>query len=490
MLHGVRTAIAKAIAPSSSDSIYDALNPKGRRRKASRESNKPEDLLMTQNRRDDMTANAKDVYRNVATLQWMVRQTKNFCCTMDVQFQTPDHGLNAALREVMSRDCEAENIDFVGRMDWDDMRRAAMGLQLTVGDMFFVPLQEGTLQAVTGIDCRNPRSIDAGDRWIGGARLNKRGRVTNWNFREKKLVNTTLETVDRPLPARNVWQYIQSEDGLNQIRGVAPINVVLNGTRDVYEGIDHALAKLKLDQMMGVHVKYKDGGGEDDIGSSATAEGDEPDNDDTTDDELHLDFGAGPVVVQREDVEDVKLLTAGNPAKDTQEFLKFCILVALIALDLPYNFFDASASHFAGNRAAWILFERSCMTRRKTQIRLHKRMTNWRLWQWFLPTTLGGTGEFALPRGMSSIRDIKYKWVPRGLPWWKPQEELNTQLQAVAAGLKTMQGVCDENDLGIYEENLKQLQMEHLKAKEAGFDLQMNGQKLSVSLQKLIGGAA
>lgn len=487
MFDGQGSLVTKALTPSASDQIYDSLNPKGRRRKASRESNKPEDVLMTQSRRDDMNANARDVYRNVATLQWMVRQTKNFCCTMDVQFQTADDGLNRALREQMAIDCEAENIDHVGRMDWDDMRRFAMGQQLCAGDMHFLPLQERTLQAIAGTYCRNPHDVRSDERWFRGAKLNRRKRVTHWNFREAKLDNSSKDS-DRSISARKVWQYIQSEDGL--IRGIAPIDTVLNSTRDVYEGIDHTLAKIKLSQMMGFHVKYKDGEGGQGFGNEVNREGGEPDNDEDTDDDLHLDFGAGPVVISREDIEAVNMLTDGNPAKDTQEFLKFVILVCLISLDLPYNFFDASASHFAGNRAAWILFERSCLQRRKTQIRLHKRMTQWRLWQWFLPESLGGTAQFTLPTGVNSVRDLKYKWVPRGLPWWKPKEELDTQLAAAAAGLKTMQGICDENDLGIYEDNLATLESEFAMAQSRGFNLSLNAQKLPVTLQPITGGDA
>lgn len=473
------------LTPSAStDAIYDSLNPKGRRRSASRESIRPEEVLLTQSRRDDINANAHDVHRNVALLQWMVRQTLNFCCTFDVQFMTRDDGLNTALRELMARDCQAENLDYVGRMDWDDHRRVLESLKLTTGDAFIVPLRERRIQALEGTVCRNPRDGQFGARWVNGAQLNARNRVIRWNFRDERLDRmNTVDTTDKAIAAGNVWQHVQYEGRLNQIRGISPINTILNEIRDVYEGFDHARAKMKLDQIFGAHVKYREG--EDDpVANEVDADGNPADNDGNTDDNLHMDFGSGPVVIARDDIEDVKLLQGTNPSQNTQDFLQLCIMVALIALDLPYNFFDTAHTNFFGSRAAWILYERSCMARRKAQLRLHKRMTDWRLLQWTLPEDMGGTGEIALPRSFT-LEDLRYRWIPRGMPWWKPGEELDANLVAVASGLKTMQGVCDENDLGIYHENLKQLKREREQAEALGFSLMFNPNKLAASLQPM-----
>lgn len=473
-----------AVPQASGDDVYDALNPKGRRRKASRQSIRPEEVLMTQSRRDDITANAYDVYRNVAMLQWMVRQTLNYCCTFDVQFQTPDDGLNQALRDNMTRDCKAENLDYVGRMDWDDHRRVLESLKITGGDSFVIPLREHRIQALEGTVCRNPRNGGGSDRWCKGARLNRRNRVMEWNFRDESLVRHHEELRDKRIRARNVWQHVQYEGRLNQIRGVSTIMAILNELRDVYEGFDHARAKMKLDQIFGAHVKYKDGGGDpgNPVARTTNEDGGAPDEDDETPDELHMDFGAGPVVVDREDIEKVDLLMSNSPAKDTQEFLKLCIMVALIALDLPYNFFDAAHTNFFGSRAAWILYERSCMARRKSQIRLHNRMTDWRLWQWFLPIDFGGTGELTLPKSLS-IEDIRYTWIPRGIPWWKPKEELEANAAAVAMGWKTNQDVCDENGFGLYSDNLKKLARERDEAERYGFVPSFNAGRLLGSLQ-------
>jgi hypothetical protein len=140
----------------------------------------------------------------------------------------------------------------------------------------------------------------------------------------------------------------------------------------------------------------------------------------------------------------------------------------LKVLDLPYNFFDEAHTNFFGSRAAWLLFERACFARRKTQDRLHRKMTIWRLWRWVLPVEMGGTGELALP-GSMQVQDINFRWVPRGVAWWKPQEELDTALRSVAAGLKSMQDVCDEHGFGDYLDNVREIQSERDELARLGY---------------------
>lgn len=462
------------------DDIYDALNPKGRRRSSTQTTVRPEDQLLTGSRRDRLDSNALDVWRNMSLMAWMIRRTLDYCCLWDFQPQTSDDGLNKALRALMIRDCEASRIDYVGRMDWDDMRRVAEALKILTGDMFFVPLQEGTLQAIEGSFCRNPRSPE-GSAWVNGGKLNKRGRVVSWNFRvHKQQQQYSYDYEDREVSARNVWQHVQYEGRLNQIRGSSPIAAVLNECRDIYETFDHARAKVKLDQLFGIAI-FENKDEDEDIAKVVNADGDEEDTDPDTPEE-HYDFGGGPVVLRRTVGEQVELLQANNPGKNTQDFLKLCIQVALKALDLPYNFFDEAHTNFFGSRAAWNLYERSCWARRQTQLRLHHRLARWRQFQWTLPVDLGGTGEITLPKSMA-VEDIAYRWVPRGLPWWKPDEELGTNLAAAACGLKTMQGICDENNLGLYEENLATLARERDEAQRFGFVMNFNPNKLSASLQ-------
>jgi len=449
----------EAVSSATEDQHFQALNPKNRRRSA-RRTLANEDRLLTDRRREAIASNAMDVWRNMGLLAWAIRRTLDYCCLWDFQPRTKDPGLNDALKQLMARDDEPEQIDYYGRMDWDDMRRVAEVQKILSNDCFFVKLAEGTLQLIEGAYCQNPRDLDRRDQkqWISGAKLNASGRVVAWNFRQEDPLTGIRK--DRDVRAGNVWQHCQFEARPNQIRPQSPLVAALNEFRDVDETFDHMRAKVKLDQLFGIAFTRKE-----------DAEAfDDPDEDETeqkTADKT-IDFGNGPAVFDLDDYEDVKSIESGNPATNAQDFLKLCIQVALKALDLPYNFFDEAYTNFFGSRAAWILFERACYARRKTQLRLHKKKTLWRLWRWVLPVDMGGTGELILPASMR-IEDIQYRWVPRGIPWWKPQEELDTALRAWAAGLKSGQDICDEYGFGDYLDNVREIQAEREELAKYGF---------------------
>jgi hypothetical protein len=468
------------------DDVYDALNPKGRRRTASTTTIKPEDLLMNSSRRDQMDANAQDVHRNFSLLQWMIRQTINYCTLFDFHPTTKDEALNKDLRFLMTRDCEPENNDYVGRMSWDDMRSVAESLKIVAGDCHIVPIQEGTLQLIEGSYCRDPRDKKDG-RWLSGAKLNARNRVMAWNFREFDMSSGyhASNYRDREVPASRVWQHIQYEQRANLVRGLSSISAALNEMRDLYETMDLARAKIKLEQLFGIAI-FRNPDDDEDIADAVNENGAEEDTDPETEQEEFYDFGKGaPVVMDRTVGEKVEILQANSPGSNTIEFMRLCIQLVMLALDLPANFYNPSETNFFGSQAAWTLFERSCHRRRQSQLRLHKRMTRWRQWRWILPTELNGTGEIALPRSMS-IDDLTYKWVPRGVPFWKPTEQLSAGLGRVAAGLTTMQGLCDETGSGLFEENLQNLRHELTKAEKLGFRMRINTARLDVTLEDML----
>ena len=219
-------------------------------------------------------------------------------------------------------------------------------------------------------------------------------------------------------------------------------------------------AKVKLDQLFGIAFSRKEDAEAFDEDSDAPGSQDQA--------ARVVDFGQGPAVFDLDEGESVSAIQSGNPATNTQDFLKLCIQLAVKVLDLPYNFFDEAYTNFFGSRAAWLLFERACHSRRKTQLRLHNRFTNWKLLQWSLPVEFGGTGELSLP-GSQLITDLRWRWVPRGIAWWRPQEELDVALRSVAAGLQSMQDICDERGFGDYLDNVAEIMREREQLAAMGF---------------------
>jgi capsid protein len=59
--------------------------------------------------------------------------------------------------------------------------------------------------------------------------------------------------------------------------------------------------------------------------------------------------------------------------------------------------------------------------------------------------------------------------VPRGIAFWKPQEELDVALRSVAAGLQSMQDVCDTWGFGDYLDNCREIAKEREELASLGY---------------------
>jgi capsid protein len=104
-------------------------------------------------------------------------------------------------------------------------------------------------------------------------------------------------------------------------------------------------------------------------------------------------------------------------------------------LNIPYSFYDESHTNFFGSRAAWLHYDRSCMDARDDQLELRREYTIWQLRGAIRDQRL------VLPASMG-IQDLRWEWVPVGMPWWDPAKEVKGFESAMANALDTPQRIC------------------------------------------------
>ncbi len=459
---------------------YDAVQTTKNRRTVSGNI-RPEDKVLDRTGRQRLSSNAMDLHRNAILFAWAIRRHLDYTTIFDFQPLTGDDGLNRDLRDLMERDNRPENCDVGGRHSWQRMRRLAEVRKLLDGDCGILQLRGGKVQGLESHQIRNPQLLARADmaRWEQGVKLAAGRRAVSYCLGDRDQYGQATERV---ISATQLMLLGAFEGRFDQIRGISPIAGALNEFRDVYETKELMAAKVKLDQIFGVAFLRDQGAGSlaDEFGTDGDTES-ETDTDQEPTAPPSYDLGQGIKGFDLDKDEKIELIQSSNPSTQTQSFLELSIAIAIKALDLPFNFFSESSTNFFGSKAAWIQYDRSCISKREDQLELHRRYTIWRMFRWMMPADFGGTGEIVLPRSMDMV-DVKWKWVPRGMPWWNPNEELTVDLMAAAAGLKTLQQICDERGLGIWTDNLKGLSAEFETAKSLGFTLAFQPQKLPLSL--------
>lgn len=78
---------------------------------------------------------------------------------------------------------------------------------------------------------------------------------------------------------------------------------------------------------------------------------------------------------------------------------------------------------------------------------MRRRWANWRYAGWLLDRTL------TLPRTIRPDQ-LRYEFVPLGMPWWKPSEEITGDLKAIGGGLDSPIRVVKERARGDIFDNI------------------------------------
>jgi len=422
---------------------YDAIESSGRRKAITRQPTR-EDALLTGSKRRKLQETAADLSRNLSLAAWMVRRHLDYVSQFEFHGRHEDDRLNDKVERLMWEDSRPSQCDVAGRFNREKMFRVAEARRVLDNDTFLVKLRDGRLQGLQGDLIRDPAGEGRTSEIVDGVRLGRYGRHLSYAAHKRESNNKVVFA--KWLAARNVIHYGFFDRYSNdQVRGVSPISSALNPLRDVYENFDYALAKAKVSQLFAIsfYRNAEDGigyGEEDEAGPLGDEDGDGEDEPQG----YKVSFADGPIQLDLDPGDRAEFLESKQPSSEFQDFTKLVIQVALKALDLPYSFYDESATNFFGSRAAWLHYERSCKDKRDDQIELRRNYTVWKMQGWIK------SGRLTLPRGMT-IADYDFEWVPIGMPWFDPLKEINGTLQAIKGGLDNPQRACRSTGSDFYD---------------------------------------
>lgn len=406
-----------------------------------------EDLELRDMARRLLTTSTRDLARNFSLVAWMVRCHLDNVSDFAFRAKTKDTGFNVALNEWVDNVWSLpENFDSAGRHSFPDLRRLWAAHATFDGDILISRLKNGRVQTIEGDRIQTWGGIpfeqlgitDAS--WVqNGVWTNEYGKPIGYMvFRRPPQWGGLLW--DRMVPAKfaDMLGYYFRYD---QLRGISPLSSCANVLRDVYEGFDLALAKMKQIQYFGIQVTRAAG---DEFGAHEVREGETDPLDDPAKPRYSIDLGAGPWINEMDPGDEMKVVESDTPSTSSQGFLQAMILVGLKALDLPFSFFDESHTNFAGSRMAGIRYEQSCKIKRHRLRLLLNKITRWRL------GLAIADGEIQLPGSMQPA-DVRFDWAHSGMPLFNPIQEISADVAEINAGISSPQKKCRERGTDFHE---------------------------------------
>lgn len=418
---------------------YDAAeNPHGRRKSTATRVTS-EDAVLDKTKRTKTIASARDMVRNFAIAAWAVRKHLDYVTQFTFQCRTKNKEFNREMEKRVGQWSSRFSFDVCNRHGLPRFIRLMEARAVTDHDVGIIRLDSGQCQAIESDRIQNPSKIPKGERWTQGVRTNAQGAALEYGVRNRGTGGKGYDE-GRRVPAQNMWLHGYF-DHFDQYRGISPLVASINSMRDVYEGIDFGLAKLKVEQMFALAF-YRE---------AKTAVGPlDPDADVDEVGGYEVKLDGSSMVLDLDPGDRAEFMKSDAPGGNTTTFLQAVIAIALKSLDIPFSFYDESFTNFFGSRAAWLHYERSCKDKRA---RIDEFLQWWVRWRMKLEII---SGKLRLPAGLN-LADPFWEWVPDGMPWWDPVKEINGDNMAIKGGFTTPQKVVKQRGGGDFYDNIDQI---------------------------------
>lgn len=410
---------------ASGGSTYDAVSAKGRRQQPTGILRSEDDELRPGDRKMALSA-TNTLNRNFSVAAWAIRSHLNYVSTFAFQARNENEALNSKLESLVAEKSKAENFDITGRYSRQRFIRMAEMRRTIDGDMGMVKLRSGHAQAVEG-DCVRtpdgglPEGYGASD-FIHGVRTNIAGRPLEYCICKRTRSSdaggaSSRFEFDRLVPAK-FFMHFGYFDRFNQVRGISPLLAAFNSFRDVYEGCDYALAKMKVSQLFGLVFSREKNGEEETTLGPPVAE------DDSEGYKVDLKRG-GPFSLDLDDGDKAEFIESRSPSSEFQSFAQVMIAIALKSLDIPYSFFSENFTNYSGARQALLQYQASAAIKQQDVRELLDKWLRWQLFLWSVDGELPGV----------DISTVKFEWIAKGMPWIDPLKEVTANTAAITAGL-------------------------------------------------------
>lgn len=413
-------------------------------------STKSEDQELSPQKRKALVSESRDQQRNFTLAGFALRKHLQFVSYYRFSAETPNREFNRALERRLDAWKRRENCDGARRSAFDELLTLVESHRAVDGDVGILRRSDGRIQIVEGDRIKNPPDADV-EKWVNGVELDRDGvakRYAIWS-RDR---NGTL-VYERNVSA-DVFDLIAYRTRRDQIRGVSLFAPAVKMISYLYDGLDYALAKLKLEQMMGIVTKLDDGGNL--VGVSGT-------DPNVVGGALREKFGRDLLHIALKTGEEAAFMESNNPSQNFQSFTELVSRLIFASLDLPYSFFDGSKTNFFGSKGE---FEQYLDTVEKKQAPTIATLNEW-IFDWLLPNWIT-EGSIQLPSGwtVDKVRE-DCGWKGSGLPYWRLFEYVKQTQTAINGGLVDPYALADSFGES-FTRNIEKLKQAREYAQENG----------------------
>ena len=226
-------------------------------------------------------------------------------------------------------------------------------------------------------------------------------------------------------------------------RGVSPLLTALNEAADVRETWEWLVVKAKASAIFGLAFTRT---GDDE---PFPTQGEPNTTNPATEGEAYSSQVAkaiksrGLINLDLDPGDSVTEIQSSTPNPTVVPFTRELIRSILLALDIPFTFYDSLTASFSARIADRNEYEESCESKRDKNISVLDEMYGGWLFPMWEKADLFGFGK-ALKKAKMSPDEVsaELRWVPAGKPWLDRTNEMSGHILALTAGVTSTPRIC------------------------------------------------
>ena len=429
-----------------------------------------EGFILTPQKRERASATARDDRRSFTILAWMIRRHLDNVSRFTPHFRSKDKDLTRVVNKLLYWHSRRNQFDVLGQHGRDEWMRMFEACKVISGDAGGLKVKGGKLQGIEGDRIAKPSDIPADapkklgdvtedglliDKATGfrsGFCLCKRAGDRGQTLEFERLVDTTDMIYDGYWPER-----------FDARRGVSPLLTALNESADVQETREWMIQKVKNSGLFG--LKFTRTG----VDEMPGIMGNEPATAAPTTEtatyaaQVAASIRARSMInLDMDQGDDVSEIESATPYPPAVELTRELIRSVLLALDVPFTFYDSLTASFSARIADRNEYEEACEWKRDKNICV---LTD--VYDWLIPTW-EAADIFGLSKAMQAVKIsaeelcASLRWMPNGRAWLDRSNEMSGNILSLAAGMSSIPRLCASYGEDAYE--IAEEQKEYLES--------------------------
>lgn len=411
--------------------------------------------VLTGAKRQTASATAREDRRNFSLLAWMIRRHLDNVSRFTPHFRIPGDDksvkeVNRIVKMLLDWHGRPRMFDALGKHGRDEWMRMFESCKVISGDAGGLKCKGGKMQGIEG----DRLALPTGTAIPGAEKATEEGIIKNKDGSRKAWVlckrsgsrgeSLDFESLieDKDMIFDAYWPERFDAD-----RGVSPILVALGEAADVRETREWLVLKAKAAAIFGLAFSRK---GSDMISpfqqqTVLDTAADAPTTEAASySQKLSEAINArGIINLDLDPGDEVKEIESKTPNPAVVEFTRELIRTILLALDIPFTFYDSLTASFSARIADRNEYEEACEWKREKNIGVLDQIYGGWLFEVWATADLFGFGKALKNAGITHQEaSAALRWVPAGRPWLDRANEMSGHILALAAGTTSIPRIC------------------------------------------------